>query len=134
WERSGASFTCERVIPYQDGFEIELRRQGFGPPTMPDSTAPPRRPNHEFAGLQVKLRYADGSEELLDDVEREDREGPITIVAFERRGSGVHSLWLWVMPLPPPGEVRLTVEWPSIGIEPVSLSFEGATIRPGEAI
>jgi len=134
WERTGASFTCERVIPYGDGFEIELRRQGFEPPTTPDSTASRRRPHRQFAGLQVNLRYADGREELLDDVERDDREGPITVVTFERRGSGDDTLWLWVMPLPPPGEVRLTVEWPSVGIEPVSVSFDGATIRPGAAV
>jgi len=133
WERTGASFTCERVIPYHDGFEIELRRHSLGPPTTPDSTAPRRRPNHQFAGLEVSLRYADGREELLDDVERDDREGSITVVTFGRRGSGDDTLWLWVMPLPPPGEVRLTVEWRNFGVEPVSVSFDGATIRPGAA-
>ena len=133
WETAEASLTCERVIPYHDGFEIELRRHGLGPPTTPDSTAPRRRPNRQFAGLQVSLRYADGREELLDDVERDDREGSITVVTFGRRGSGDDTLWLWVMPLPPPGEVRLTVEWRNFGVEPVSVSFDGATIRPGAA-
>jgi hypothetical protein len=134
WERAGTSLTCERVIPYHDGFEIEIGRHGLGPPTTPGSTAAPRRrPHRQFAGLQVNLRYADGREELLDDVERDDREGPITVVTFGRRGSGDDTLWLWVMPLPPPGEVQLTVEWPNFGIEPVSVWFDGATIRPGEA-
>lgn len=128
WERDGASLTCERVIPYPDGFEIELRRHGLGPPPTPDAAAPPRRPNRQFIGLQIRVSFADGREELLDDVERPDREGPITLTAFGRRGFGDDTLWLWVMPLPPPGEVRMTVEWPTYGIDPVSVSFDGAGI------
>jgi hypothetical protein len=128
WERDAASLTCERVIPYPDGFEIELRRRGLGPQPVPGSAAPRRRPNQQFAGLQVRLRYADGREGLLDDVERPGRGGPITLSAFGRRGFGDDTLWLWVMPLPPPGEVRMTVEWPTFGIEPLSASFDGATI------
>jgi hypothetical protein len=130
WEGPGASLTCERVIPYKDGFEIELGRHGLGPPPTPGSTAPRRRPNRQFSGLQVTLRYADGREELLDDVERDDREGLITVTTFGRPGYGDDTLWLWVMPLPPPGEVRLSIEWTTYGIEPVSVSFDGTTIRP----
>lgn len=54
------------------------------------------------------------------------------MVVFGPRGSGDATLWLWIMPLPPPGEVRLTVEWRKFGIEPVTVSFDGATIRPRE--
>jgi len=127
WEGDGASLTCERVIPYHDGFEIELRRNGLGPPSTPDAAAR-RRPNQRFVGIQIRLSFADGREELLDDVERPDREGPITLSAFGRRESGDDRLWLWVMPLPPPGEVRMTVEWPTYGIDPVSVSFDGGDL------
>ena len=134
WERDGASLTCVRVIPYHDGFEIELRRDGLGPPPSSDATAPRGRPNRQFVGLRIRVSFADGREELLDDVERPDREGPITLSAFGRRESGDDTLWLWVMPLPPPGEVRMTVEWPTYGIDPVSVSFDGADIgRRGTA-
>lgn len=128
WERDGASLTCERVVPYHDGFEIELRRNGLVSPPALDA-APRRRPNRRFVGLRIRLSFADGREELLDDVERPDREGPITLSALGRRGSGDDTLWLWVMPLPPPGEVRMTIEWPTYGIDPVSVSFDGADIR-----
>ena len=130
WEGQGASLTCERVIPYEDGFEIELRRQGLGPPPSPRSTFAQVVSKRAFSGLQVTVRYADGREELLDDLDRPDRVGPITVSAFGRRGSSDDTLWLWVMPLPPPGEVQLTVEWPVYDIEPVSISLDGATIRP----
>jgi hypothetical protein len=130
WEGQGASLTCERVIPYEDGFEIELRRQGLGPPPTPRSTFAHVVSKRAFSGLQVTVRYADGREERLDDLDRPDRVGPITVSAFGRRGSSDDTLWLWVMPLPPPGEVQLTVEWPVYDIEPVSISLDGATIRP----
>lgn len=74
WERTGASFNCERVIPYRDSFEIGLRLHRMGPPTTPGSTASSGRPDHQFAGLQVNLGYALGREEFLDDVERDDRD------------------------------------------------------------
>lgn len=73
-----------------------------------------------------------GREELLDGVERDDREGPVTISTFGRRGYGDDTLWLWVMPLPPAGEVRLSVEWPTYGIGPASVAIDGTTIRPRE--
>ena len=128
WKRDGASLTCERVIPYHDGFEIEFRRNGLVPLPALDAAAR-RRPNWRFVGLRIRLSFADGREELLDDVQRPDREGPITLSAFGRRESGDDTLWLWVMPLPPPGEVRMTIEWPTYGIDPVSVSFDGADIR-----
>ncbi len=132
WRREDASLTCKRVIPYKDGFEIELRRHGLGPPPTPEWRGPGARRANPFAGLQVRLHYADGRQELLDDVERDDHEGPITVTTFGRRGFGDDTFWLWVMPLPPPGEVRLSVEWPAYEIGPVSASFDGAMVRPRE--
>jgi hypothetical protein len=117
------------VIPYEDGFEIELRCQGPGPPPIPRSTFAQVMSTRAFTGLQVTLRYADGREEL-DDLDRPDRAEPITVLALGRRGSSDDTRWLWVMPVPPPGEVRLTVEWPTYDVEDVSASFDGATIRP----
>jgi len=134
WQHGEASLRCARVIPYHDGFEIELVRRGIGPPLSDEWRGPGggRRPD-AFSGLQVSLRFADGREELLDDIDRADREGPITITTFRRRDSGDDTLWLWVMPLPPPGDVRLTAQWQDVGVEPVSVVLDGATIRPAAA-
>jgi hypothetical protein len=132
WRGEDASLICERVIPYRDGFEVELRRHGLGPSPTSEWRGPGARRPNPFAGLQVHVRFADGREDLLDDVERDDREGPVTITTFGRRGYGDDTLWLWVMPLPPAGEVRLSVEWPTYGIESVSVSIDGTTIRPRE--
>ena len=132
WRGENATLSCERVIPYRDGFEIELRRHGLGPPPTPEWRGPGGRRPNPFAGLQVHLHFADGRGELFDDVERDDREGPITITTFGRRGFGDDTLWLWVMPLPPPGEVRLSVEWPTYGIRSVSVPIDGTSIRPSE--
>lgn len=41
------------------------------------------------------------------------------------------SLWLW--PLPPPGALRVFVEWPALGIELSSATLDGATLRPAAA-
>ena len=131
WEGDEESLTCARVIPYLNGFEIELRRRGPGPRPTPDFSTPQRLPNQHFHGLSVALRYADGREERLDDLVRPDKEDSITITTFDRSGFD-DSLWLWVMPLPPPGQVRMTIEWPARGIQSVSVSFDGATIRPNE--
>lgn len=132
WEAPAASLTCERVIPYKDGFEVELRRRGIGPPPTPEWRGPGGRRHNPFSGLEVTLRYADGREEALDDVDRDERDGPVTVSTFGRRGFGDDTLWVWVMPLPSSGDVRLSVTWPTYGIEPVSVSFDGATIRPVE--
>ncbi|MGI0068608.1 MAG: hypothetical protein ACREB9_09445 [Thermoplasmata archaeon] len=119
------------MIPYKDGFEIELRRRGIGPSPTPEWRGPGGRRENPFRGLRVSLRYADGREELLDDVDRDDREGPVTVTTFGR-GFGDDTLWLWIMPLPPPREMRLSVEWPTYGIGPVSVSLDGAVVRPEE--
>lgn len=87
WERDEESLTCARVIPYFDGFEIELRRRGPGPRSAPDFSTRQRSPNQHFHGLSVALRYADGREEQLDDLVRPDKEGSITITTFDRSGS-----------------------------------------------
>ena len=130
WERDGLSLTCERVIPYRDGFEIELWCHGLGPPPASDAAETRRWPKRQFAGLQIRVGFADGREEFLEDVLRPDQEGSITVNAFGRRGSEGDRLWLWVMPLPPPGEVRMTLKWPTYDIGPVTVSFDGADIGP----
>jgi hypothetical protein len=37
-----------------------------------------------------------------------------------------HQGWLW--PLPPPGEICLTLQWTAIGVEPVTIDLDGAAV------
>lgn len=129
WERGEASLSCDRVIAYQDGFQIELRRRGVGPPPVPRSTFRHLVSNRAFAGLHLIVHYSDGREQHLDDVDGGESVGPIAVTTFGRRGSSDDTLWVRVTPLPPAGEVRLGAEWVAYGIEPVSASFDGAAIR-----
>lgn len=61
WRGENASLTCERVIPYRDGFEIELRRHGLGPSPTSEWRGPVARRPNPFRGLQVHVHFADGA-------------------------------------------------------------------------
>lgn len=133
---------CQRVTPYQDGFEIELRRSaGTPPPAMvPTERAlqlgrkgDPRKRADNFAGLEVGLHFADGREVLVTDLGGPDRAAEIVLNRFWRKELDANTLWLWAMPLPPAGEVTLVVSWPTYGIESTAVGFEGGLVRPARA-
>ncbi|WP_298209629.1 hypothetical protein [Ferrimicrobium sp.] len=128
-DHSNTVLVCERILPYPDGFEIALRREAHDGPRWGVEELRLRR-YPKFAGLSVHIQFADGREELLDDIERVDRVRPITVSPFTRLESGDDTLWLLVMPLPPPGEVRITVTWPERAMRPTTFALEGSRIRP----
>lgn len=142
WSGPELRLACERVIPYPDGFEIELRRIGETPPAPVVLTEdvlrlgrqgdPWKRPDG-FAGLEVALRFSDGRAVLVTDLCGPDREGEITLSRFWRKESDADTLWLWVAPLPPEGEVVLTATWPTYAIESSAVGFEGSLVRPPRA-
>lgn len=124
WSGREASLTCNRVIPYRDGFEIELFAHGTG--LGKSGPAPPRdfqRGFGRFEDLQVEITFADGRAQKVEDLTDQDREGSVTISPFLRPESGPNVLWLWVMPPPPRGSVRLEVSWTSKGIERAAVEF-----------
>ena len=143
WSGPELGLVCERVIPYLDGFEIELRRSGGMPPAaVPAGTALPQPRQHDpwerpdrFVGLQVSVIFANGLHVLRDDLAGPDQQENFDLVVrrFWRKETDADTLWLWVAPLPPEGEVTLAVSWPACGIESAAVEFKGGLVRPARA-
>jgi len=140
WSGPELGLACERVIPYPDGFEIELRRSGaMPPPVVPAGTIlrqprrhdPWERPDR-FVGLQVSMTFANGLHMLRDDLAGGDQQENFALVVsrFWRKETDADTLWLWAAPLPPEGLVTVGVSWPSCGIESAAVEFEGGIVRP----
>lgn len=127
WRGAGSdSLTCTRVIPYPDGFEVELVAQGL---LIEDAEMPWGRSSRgfwHFEGLQLTVGFADGRSHRVDDLTSETREGPVTVSAFRPDDSSLETLWLWVMPAPPDGPVRLVATWPLWGIVQATVEFHAA--------
>lgn len=142
WSGPELRLACERVIPYPDAFEIELRRSGGMPPPavvltehalrLGRQSDPWGRPDN-FAGLEVTLRFSNGREVLVTDLGGLDQEAEIVLSRFWRQESDANTLWLLAMPLPPEGEVTLTVTWLAYGIKSAVVRFEGGLVRPARA-
>ncbi|HVC13625.1 MAG TPA: hypothetical protein VND62_02065 [Acidimicrobiales bacterium] len=128
WQGTGAaSLTCERVIAYPNGFEIELRAEGL---LIQDADMPRDRSSRgfwHFGALQLAVSFADGRSQHIEDLTSGDKEGPVTVSPFRRDDSTLEALWLWVMPLPADGPVRLVATWPLRGIEQAAVEFEVAS-------
>ena len=127
WQSIGAaSLTCERVIAYPDGFEIELRAEGL---LIQDAERPWGRSSRgfwHFGGLQLSVSFADGRSQHIEDLTSGDQEGPVTVSPFRRDDSELKTLWLWVMPLPVDGPVRLVATWTFHDIRQAEVEFEVA--------
>ena len=69
WRGTGSdSLTCTRVIPYPDGFEIELVAQGL---LIEDAEIPRGRSSRgfwHFEGLQLTVGFADGRSHRVADL------------------------------------------------------------------
>ena len=126
--------TCEQVIPYLDGFEMNFKRTDKITETSAMSLSDPDREQYwknnrsdRYNGLQLEVRFADGRRELVTDLRRKDKPGDPTVVRFDRDPSDRNSLWLWIMPLPPPGLCVIELSWPEQDI--TSVAFEFIIIR-----
>ena len=124
WQGAGtASLTCERVIAYPNGFEIELRAAGL---LIEDAEMPWGRSSRgfwHFRGLRLTVSFADGRSRHIDDLTSDPQEGPVTVSPFRRDDSGLETFWLWVMPRPADGRVRLIATWPLRGVEQAVVEF-----------
>jgi hypothetical protein len=124
WEGPGGTLTCERVLPYGDGFEIELKAQRLQTHQHEAVERRSHRGFERFAGLQLSVSFSDGRVGRIEDLTSTDEEGPVTLSAFRRKGSDPDILWVWVMPLPPAGAVRVEARWMRFGIEGEHVEFE----------
>lgn len=127
WRGTGsASLTCERVIPYPGGFEIELRARGL---LDEDAEMPWGRSSQGFwhlEGLRLTVAFGDGRSGRLDDLTAGDAGGPVTLSPFRRDDAALETFWLWVAPMPAGGPVRLAATWPRHGIAAASVAFDVA--------
>jgi hypothetical protein len=82
-----------------------------------------------FEGLQLTVGFADGRRHRVDDLTSATREGPVTVSPFRRDDSRPETLWLWVMPTPSDGPVRLVATWPLRGIEHATVELHVAGSR-----
>ncbi|MDA8184568.1 MAG: hypothetical protein M0035_09130 [Actinomycetota bacterium] len=134
WQNpGGGSLTCERVIAYPNGFEIELRASGL---LAEDVTMPWGRSSRgfwHFQGLQLTVAFADGRNRHIEDLTSGDEEGELTVSPFRRDDSDLETLWLWVMPSPGDGHVRLVATWTLHGIQQAAVEFELTSSQSGEA-
>ena len=125
--------TCERVIPCRDGFEVNLKRTakniGTSTTLLSDRNQKPywekNQSSDPYNGLRLEVRFADERKELVTDLRREDRPGDPTVVRFDRHPFDRNSLWLWIMPLPPPGACVIELSWPEQGIDSAIFEFDG---------
>ena len=125
--------TCERVIPCRDGFEVNLKRTakniGTSTTLLSDRNQKPywekNQSSDPYNGLRLEVRLADERKELVTDLRREDRPGDPTVVRFDRHPFDRNSLWLWIMPLPPPGACVIELSWPEQGIDSAIFEFDG---------
>lgn len=84
----------------------------------------------ESTSLHLVLRYPGGAEVHSD---HDGDCAPPNLSWFPGgvRGDASHTLYhmpLWLFPLPPPGELLLTLEWPWARIEPTAVTLDGAAI------
>jgi hypothetical protein len=123
WSTGGDALRCERVIRYGGGFEVELKAPGLLDETAEQPWGRSTRGFWQFHGLRLSVGFSNGLEQRIEDLTDEDRDGPMMVSPFQRRGSSDDTLWLWVVPLPPDGAVRLVATWPLRGIEGATAEF-----------
>lgn len=83
--------------------------------------------------LRLRLRYADGRSTDFDSHPYDlPADGPaIWPCRFSNYPDGesqVAEQGFWTWPLPPPGPVTLTLDWPAVGILPSSITIDGTAI------
>lgn len=134
--RGSESLTCEGVIPYPNGFEIELRVAGL---LVEDAEMPCGRSSRGFShlrGLQLTVTFADGRSrriaDLTSDLTSGDEESPVTVSPFLRASPDPETLWLWTMPAPTDGHVRLVATWALRGIEQAVVELDLAGSNSGQ--
>jgi hypothetical protein len=129
------------VVAYSNGIELQVvirrRRQAEDPDPMLFHM----RRRHNQTGalapevLRFGVEYADGRKatNLGHPAFGDEPTGP---VLMERGGGGGGRSWnfgYWLWPLPPPGPLRVVIEWPIAGIPLTDVEVDGAVIAAAAA-
>jgi len=137
----GSGLVLEQVLPYPDGFELQLRRSAMasgqvappgsreGAPSARGSKTSPFGGADRFVGLQLGLGFADGRGIAVEDLSAPDQPTEVVLNRFWRDADDEDVLWLWVMPLPPEGPVTLRATWAASRIDGASVTFDGGPVR-----
>ncbi|MDG4767295.1 hypothetical protein O7632_24850 [Solwaraspora sp. WMMD406] len=143
-----AAVILTSVLAYPTGFEFEISailRVPEAAATVetarrPDAaTGPPRprTPVDGVGGLQVMVRFADGTALSSPPAERSpvDREpaGPLLRPVLASTDEQRHDARFWVWPLPPDGLVTVECSWPARDIPHSRVEISGALIRQAAA-
>ena len=128
-----AILVLEEVLRYEDGFEIHLRLEGEALPSemneIRDDVRSKLAPNQVgridiFDGLQLEVLFLDGRVAGTLKVSMyNDGRGNVIANRFWRPPNDPRDLWLWISPLPSPGQVQVNAIWPRYGITNTSVSF-----------
>jgi hypothetical protein len=84
--------------------------------------------------LRLRLRYADGRSTDFDSPHPYDLPAagpaiwPCGFTNYPDGESQVAEQGFWTWPLPPPGPLTLTLDWPAVGIPPSSITIDGTAI------
>ncbi|MFV2010568.1 MULTISPECIES: hypothetical protein [unclassified Micromonospora] len=144
-----AAVILTSLLAYPTGFEFDISAilrapepaTAAGParePAAAASGAPrPRTPVDGVGGLQVMVRFADGT--ALSSLHRStvpaDREpaGPLLSPVAASTDQQRHDARFWVWPLPPDGPVTVGCAWPARDIPHSRVEISGELIRQAAA-
>ncbi|WFE24333.1 hypothetical protein O7621_14300 [Solwaraspora sp. WMMD937] len=143
-----AAVILTSVLAYPTGFEFDISAilRAPEPATATDLARPPagasgpprpRTPVDGVGGLQVMVRFADGTvlSSLHRSTSRADREpaGPLLSPVAASTDQQRHDARFWVWPLPPDGPVTVECAWPARDIPHSRVEVSGELIRQAAA-
>ncbi|WJK40094.1 hypothetical protein O7608_27330 [Solwaraspora sp. WMMA2056] len=133
-----AAVILTSLLAYPTGFEFEI--SAILRVADPDGHAGPPRPRtpvEGVGGLQVMVRFADGTSlsSLHRDPPPADLEpnGPLLVPVVASSDQQRHDARFWVWPLPPEGPVTVECAWPARDVAHSRVEVSGALIRQAAA-
>jgi hypothetical protein len=117
------------ILAYTTGFEVFVTRLILpGAPGL--DAGPPSGTPREIGlqrGFQISLQLADGS--TVTDQRPHGDAAPTGPILTQRGGGTSHyRLTRWAWPLPPPGPVEFSCQWPMFGIDETRASIDAQLI------
>jgi hypothetical protein len=126
------------LVAYSNGIELQVVMRRRLAPTEPDPMHLHMRARHVRSGelapevFRFGVEYPDGRKATNLGFPFPPRdEEPGGPVLMERGGGGGGRSWnfgYWLWPLPPPGPLRVVVEWPAEGVPLTNVEIDGAAL------